>query len=282
MEKNLTFSLPNRRVKVLPVVRQGSWLGKGHDGEFMFTGTSAPLCVPRNEKTGQLINPLKPDEQAYLEKVLVKKEGDLSIYVDKKKNFWGKYYVKLNKEETLLDLSDPDQYIRYKVLLANKELVAPTFEDRLNVPTCRWMLVDMDHQVQTDAREAELMQSVWMEFGAIQNSHNKMRNVLKVYTNKGVSKNSDTDFLKSEIKKIVEENPNKFIQIIKDENFDMRCFIEDSVEAGAVVKIGRNKYAVAGEPDDLYTITQIMKELDPNGANSDLYMKIKTQIEESK
>jgi hypothetical protein len=282
MEKNDTFSLPNRKVKVLPIIRRSSWLGKGHDGEFMFTGTSMPLSIPRNGQTGQLMNPLTDDEALFLEKKLAKKEGDLSIYKAPKENFWSRYYVKLDKDETLLDLSDPDQYIRYKVLLTNKELIAPSFEDRLNIPSARWMMVDVDHEVATEAREAELMQSVWMEFGAIQNSHNKMRNVLKIYSEKSVPKNAKTDFLKAEVKKVVELNPNKFIQIIKDDNFDMRCFIEDALEVGAIAKTGKNKYAIAGEPDDVYSITQIITELDPNGINSDMYMKIKSQIEGSK
>lgn len=278
-EKRSTFTLPDRKVKVMPVVRQGAWLPKGHDGEFMFTGTSAPISVPMNARTGTLVNPLTAEEQEYLEKALAKDPGDLSIYKPKKENFWSNYYVKLDKEGDILDLSDPNQYIKYKVLTINKELIAPSFESRYSIPTSRWMLVDVDHEIQSAAKQADLMQSVWMEFGAMKNNTSKLKNVLKIHTNKQIPKNAKHEFLISEVKKIVEDTPNAFIRIMQDPNFDMRCFIEDAVEAGAIVKVSRNKYAIAGEPDDIYTVNQLIEELDPNGINAELYIKIKAQIE---
>lgn len=280
LEKKNTFTLPNRKVKVVPIIRQGTWLPKGHDGEFMFTGTSAPISLPMN-RTGTLINPLTPEEQDFLENILAKNPGDLSIYKDKKTSFWTKYYVKLDKEGDVLDLNDPNDYIKFKVLKANRELIAHSFEDRYSVPTARWMLVDLDHEIQEAAKEADLMQSVWMEFGAIKNNVSKLRNVLKIHTNKQVAKNSKHDFLISEVKKIVENNPNNFIKIIQDSNFEMRCFIEEAIDAGAIIRIGRNKYALSGEPDEVYTVNQLITELDPSGVNNELYIKIKTQIKES-
>jgi hypothetical protein len=116
----------------------------------------------------------------------------------------------------------------------------------------------------------------------MKNNVSKLRNILKIHTNKQIPKNAKHDFLISEVKKIVEDTPNAFIRIIQDENFDMRCFIEDAIEVGAVIKIARNKYTIAGEPDDVFTIKQIIEELDPNGINAESYIKIKTQIEKSK
>lgn len=282
MEKKTTFTLPNRIVNVVPIIRQNSWLPRDHDGQFMFTGTAMRLTVPNNAQTGQMVNPLTAEEQAGLEKILAKNEGDLSIYKPRKENFWSLYEVVVNKDGLTLNLSDPDQYIQYKVLMANKELVADSFENRHSVPSAKWMLVDQDFQIKSEAKEADLMQSVWMEFGAIKNDDNKLRNVLKIYSNKQVPKNAKRDFLITEVKKVIEENPNRFIEVITDEYFTMRCFVEDAIEVGAIVKTGRNKYALAGEPDDVYTIKQIMEELNPEGTNQDMYFKIKTQIDESK
>jgi hypothetical protein len=282
LEKKTSFKLPEKRIKVMPVLRQGSWLPKGHDGEFMFTGTSAPISVPINTRTGTLINPLTPEEQDTLEKILAKEPGDLSVYKSKNENFWAKYYVKLDKEGTILDLSNPDDFIKYKVLLINRELIAPSFEDRYSIPTSRWMLVEEEHEIQQAARQADLMQTVWMEFGSMKNDTSKLRNILKIHHNKPIAKNAKHDFLISEVKKIVETNPNSFIRIIQDSDFPMRCFIEDAIEVGAVIRVGRNKYSIAGQPDDVYTIKQIIDELDPSGINNDVYIKIKSQIENSK
>jgi hypothetical protein len=38
--------LTDKKVKVVPVYRNGGWLPQGHDGEFMFTGTVCEFDLP--------------------------------------------------------------------------------------------------------------------------------------------------------------------------------------------------------------------------------------------
>ncbi len=280
-EKKSTFTLPQRVVNVVPIKREGAWLPPEHDGEFMYTGASSPLCVPRHGKTGQFINPLNDEEQAFLEDRLAKQPGDLSIYKPKRENYWGTFYIKLDKNNLRLDLSDPNQFIQFKVLSVNNELIAPSYEDRYGKATYRWMLVDEDYAIQTAAKEADLMQEVWMAFGGIKNSESKLRNVLKFYHNKPVSKNAKREFLISEVKSLVETDPEGFNKVITDPKFDMKAFIENAVEVGAIVKAGKNKYSFAGDPDDVYTTNQMVDELDPDGPNNDKYIIIQTQIREA-
>lgn len=277
-----TFQLPNKVVKVMPVVRKGSWLPEGHDGEFLYTGAAITLSVPVNGTTGQLIDPLTAEEREYFEQpsVLSMKAGDLSIYRNKKENYWGRFYVKVDKDGLELDLSDPIQYLQYKVLKMNTDLVAPSFDDRFK-GTPKFMLVDKDYQVQAKVAETNLMESVWMEFGAIKNSPNKLKNVLRMFHDKPVGK-AKHEFLIAEVKKIIDEDPNKFINIITDKNFEMKAFVEDALEVGAIVKPSKNRYTFAGEPEEVYTLDQMIDELDPNGANQDRYLKIRTQIDESR
>lgn len=51
----------------------------------------------------------------------------LSIY-KKEDNYWDNYQVRLGKGETPLNLSNPNDYINYKVLLANRDFIAPSLE----------------------------------------------------------------------------------------------------------------------------------------------------------
>lgn len=284
VEATGTFTLPEKKVRVMPILRKGGWLPDDHDGRFMYTNTSARYCVPINAKTRQLIDPLTPEEREYFERpgVLGMKEGDLSIYKKKGENFWHTFEVKLNKNGALLDLSDPAQYLQYKVLLSNSNKIAPSFETRFDRATRRFMLVDQEHEAKENVRKADLMQSVWMEFGAIKSDDNKLRHVLKQYSQKPVARSIKHEFLVTEVTKIIEQNPNRFIEIITDDKFDMKCFIEDAVDAGAIVKPKRNRYAYAGEVDDLYSLDQIIEDLDPKGVNQDKYLLIKKRIEESK
>jgi hypothetical protein len=292
MEKTLTqttsrMPLLNKKVQVLPIHRKGGFLPENHDGAFMFTGTKMRIAVPYNAQTQRLVDPFTNEERDWLETNpdLSFQKGDLSVH--KKGGYLKKYHITLDKSGKILDLSDPHDFITYKILLANKELVAPTYEDRMKKGTYKFMMVDMDHQVQKTAKEAAFMENVWIEFGSIKNSVSKLGGVLKMYnakfsTNLKIPANPSIEFLTSEVKKIIDENPNEFVKIVSDPTFGIKSFIQDANDAGVIVKIGKNKYAFVGEPDDNYTLDELVEILDPNGKNQEKYFKIKKQIEDTK
>ena len=78
--------------------------------------------------TGTYVNVLTNKEMAFLENILGMDKGALSVY-KKQDNFWsdanpqGINKVRLRKQDNYLDLSIPEDYIRYKILLANKDFV---------------------------------------------------------------------------------------------------------------------------------------------------------------
>ena len=84
--------------------------------------------------TGTYVNVLTNSEMAFLEEYLGMTKGTLSVY-KKVDNFWsdanpqGINKVKLKKQDNYLDLSVPEDYIRYKILLANKDYIAPSLKD---------------------------------------------------------------------------------------------------------------------------------------------------------
>ena len=57
----------------------------------------------------------------------------MSMY-KKENNFWSDAYpnginsVTLHKQDNYFDLSNPVDYIKYKILLANKNLIAPSLQ----------------------------------------------------------------------------------------------------------------------------------------------------------
>ena len=76
---------------------------------------------------GTFKNILTDNEKAFLEEALGLEINGLSVY-NKKDNYWDDYLIKLSKQDTILDLSNPEDYIKYKVLLANKDTVAPSMK----------------------------------------------------------------------------------------------------------------------------------------------------------
>jgi len=87
--------------------------------------------LPILASSGLYKNPLTTDEKNYLESIL---DIDLSIY-KKNDNFWddsngnGISQVVLTKNDNILDLSKPSDYLKYKILLANSNTICPSLQE---------------------------------------------------------------------------------------------------------------------------------------------------------
>ncbi len=79
--KSPSFTLPNKKVKVVPVYKKG-WLPEGHEAAFLFQDAQHVFTVPRSSRTGAYISPLTAEEQACIENDprLSFSEGDLSVH----------------------------------------------------------------------------------------------------------------------------------------------------------------------------------------------------------
>ena len=104
----------------------------------MAENASRTYTVPRLS-SGGFVNVLTNDEKAFLEAELQLEFNALSVH-RKTDNFWddsndrGISRVRLLKQDTILDLSNPEDYIRYKILLANKDYIAPSLQVLSDAP----------------------------------------------------------------------------------------------------------------------------------------------------
>ena len=75
-------------------------------------------------RSGAFVDVLNKDEKAFLEYTLGLEDNAMSVY-NRNNNFWstanerGVSKVELHKSDNYLDLSNPIDYIKYKILLAN-------------------------------------------------------------------------------------------------------------------------------------------------------------------
>ena len=83
--------------------------------------------------SGAFVNVLTDEEKAFLEEAMGLEYNALSIYKKPlSENFWsdsnegGISRVRLLKQDNYFNLSNPEDYIRYKILLANKDFIAPS------------------------------------------------------------------------------------------------------------------------------------------------------------
>ena len=142
--------LIDKKVKLEPITRQGKWLPPGHDGHFMYTGAKMNVCVPHNLSSKSLEDPLRDlseEQVAELAERLSMKPEDFNVY-KKKDNYWLNFEFYVDRAGLTIDLSNPVDFLKYKVCLTNKELIAPSWEERFNRGTYRFAIVDEEHEVE--------------------------------------------------------------------------------------------------------------------------------------
>ena len=268
--------LTDKKVKVVPVYRDGGWLPEGHDGEFMFTGTQYEFDLPISIKTGRLVNILTKEEQAFFETELFLNPGDLSVY-KKKDNYWHTFKVKLDKEPRILDLSDPIDNLCYRVCMVSPH-VAPNWETRYQSAAFQFALQDEEIIVQEKVTKANKKKDAYKFLGKVENNPDRMRNVLRVYGNK-VAPNTSTSVMYTTIESLIDDDKSlpKLLAVINDPNFEMKIFIEDALSVGAILKDG-TRYSLPGG-DKIGGVLNDVIDYFKDAVNQDIYLKIKNQID---
>lgn len=242
--------LINKIVKVQPVERNRHMvaLDKNHDGAFMYTNCFRAYCLPVHKDTGRLLPILTREEEALFEEVLGYEPGSLSVHNEKGRKFWSskRMAVRLKKDGISLNLMDPVDNLKWRILKVNQE-IAPSWEERYDSGEYWFALVDQDYQVQEDNKAVMLKEKAYAYFGKIKSSPTKMRNFLRVYGVK-TSESASTEFLVSEIGKLLEapkEKLNELINIFEDKDFDVKVLVQKALECGAIIK-ERNVYKLPG------------------------------------
>jgi hypothetical protein len=282
--------LQNKQVYLKPVVRGGRMISSPeHVAYFQYEGAANWFQLPKNE-LGTLVDPFKGNTE---EREFFEKELDLDLNVNKKKdNFWHTFFVKVIKDFNLMhdgytfNLADPLDNLRYRVTKL-QSMIAPSWEERLNRGEYRFALVDEGYAEEAENTSTNKTIEAYTYLGSIQNSIKEMKDFLGVYylekkEMKFVSEDADKDWLRKEIKKVIENEIDLSLKIIKDPSSKVKNFILQAIRAGAINKSARNKYDIPGEGvsyqyDELVDYLTKAEEI-----KADVYLKIAAQIKMQK
>ena len=211
----------------------------------MAEGAVRWLTVPRLT-SGMYVNVLTNAEKTCLEEVMGLEYNALSIY-NKVDNFWDNYQVRLTKQDNFLNLADPDDYIKYKVLLANKDLIAPSLQDLEDHPkaTYQFVIIHENEESQASKKKMNATMQAYMEFGKIQENADILRTIIETIDGRPTSKNSKIEFLQEKVGKLIQADARLFVRVATDPLLSTKVLIKKAIEGGLISNRGGMLYLKA-------------------------------------
>ena len=196
------------------------------------------FTVPQLE-SGKLVNILTDDEKEFLEDIMGLEFNALSIY-KKENNYWSNKQVRLLKQDNILDLSDPEQYIKYKILLANKDEIAPSLQALQDMPkaTYKYVIIKEGEETSNARQEMSATMQAYMEYGKYEKDADTLRTIIETIDGRPLALNTKIEFLQTKINKLIQADAKLFLKVITDPLLSTKVLIKRAVEGGLITNRG--------------------------------------------
>lgn len=247
---NLVNCLKNEKVIVRFISRAKGMITDPRHILFggMASGSKVRVTTPLL-RSGGFADVLTKDEKNFLEYKLGLEHNALSVH-NRNNNFWndaneqGVGRVELTKGDNPLDLSDPIDYIKYKILLANKDLIAPSIQTLQDRPkaTYKFVIINEGDSAKAANTRVTLKAQAYMEFGKINDNKDKMRVIIETIDGRPTASDSKVEYLQGKIGELIEANTKLFLQTVKDPLIDNKVLIKKAIEAGVIANRGNYLY----------------------------------------
>lgn len=262
-EIKTSFELPNKKVIVRYIKRKRGMASDVADDHVisgnMLKGSTRKYTAPML-KNGAIANVLTSEEKEYLEGVMggIK----LSVYGD----YWLNRYVTLYKEDNILDLSHPSDYISYKILLHLPDLICPSWNRRHEKMSYDYVIIEEGAEIKEKKKGYDAKKEAFKLYGKIEEDKDLLIGILRLLTNKPVSRGSALEWLQAQVEERIDNSAESFVSLLKDGSFHTKLLINKGVELGVINKES-NKYITADglslcNADEHPTFTNAVKYLD--------------------
>jgi hypothetical protein len=293
--------LQDRIVTVKPVESSGKWsnlLVQGQDrakDPFLLNKVKRSYQVPLNsEMRGGGVKVILDDQRRVLiqkyeesfpngmtQKEFFEKElgVNLNPTLPQDTNFWRtdrRGRVILTKEGTTLNLNLALDMLKYLILLSNKMLVSPSYDERVLKATYEFMIVDEHKVTSKKLEEASVKAQAYVKFAEVTNSKAATVGFIKSL-GRTIPATATEDWLKGEVLNIVDSNPTYFLEIVNHPQYNERIFVQEAIEAGAVIRKGEKRYTL-DNGSELGDLTDTINYL-LNPDNQEVKLRIKAKID---
>lgn len=231
------FELPQKEIVVKYIRRKQGMASSVNDDHVIAGGMlegsvnkfQAPLL-----RNGSIANVLTKEEKEVIEDLT---GLDLSVYGD----FWNEHFVSLFKDDNRFNLSNPLDYISYKIMLFLKDDIAKTWAERNDKQTYRFVITTPDEEITEKKVGYDNKKNAFKLYGKIEDDKEKLIGILKLLTNKPISKESPLKWLQTKVEEFIDTKPAGFIALLNDTKFETKLLIHTAEEKGVIIKHG-NKY----------------------------------------
>ena len=248
--KKLINCLKNDRVIIKHIPRQSGMItdhrhvlygGMAETAKRTFT---VPLL-----KSGAFADVLTKAEKDFLEYILGLEVNAMSVYRTNN-NFWstanenGISQVTLHKQDNFLDLSDPTDYSKYKILLANKNHIAPSLSALQDQPKATYEFVIISETEKSKVANARMSakKQCYKELGKIEDDIATLRLVIETIDGRPTAPNTKLDILQAKADDLIQANAGLFLKVVTDPLLPTKVLIKKAIEAGIVAMRGNYLY----------------------------------------
>lgn len=253
-EKPLVNCLRNEQIIIRYLPRQSRMVTNPKHVLFggMAENATRTFVVPMLS-SGRYVNVLTDSEKDFLEELMGLPPNALSIY-KKVDNFWddaneaGISKVTLRKQDNYLNLANVEDYIRYKILLANKDYIAPSLEALETNPkaTYQFVILTEDSETQSAKKGMTTLMQCYTAYGKIEDEVDTLRVIIETLTGVRVHKNTKKEFLQTKVNELIQGNSKMFLKVATDPMLSTKVLIRRCVEEGLIAHRGNQYYIKDG------------------------------------
>ncbi len=259
------FKLPNEKVTIRFIKRNKGLAADVNDSHVisggMIEGATRKFCVPLL-RNGGLKNVLTSEEKEFFEKGHFN-GVNLSIYSD----FWKTQYVSLEKLDTILDLSIPEDYFKYKILLSWDDVIAPDLDTykKQNKGTYQFYITKSGDELKDRSKKLDIIKTAWKTYYKYEDNRDVLISIIYLMTGKKLADNSTMKFISTEVETLVDNRTKDFLNLVEDPNFETLTLIALAENAGIILKKNGKYETVDGlslaKQGELATLSNAVKFL---------------------